>query len=342
MDKVNLQISWGSLWKVVAMVLLLSVAYISRDVLLAVVLAFVIAASVDPFVTWLERRRIPRLIGTLTVYLISLFGVALFLYIVVPVMLTEVSSILESSQDVFGNLVESLGIESTALQTIAAALNEFTNGLLGGQTNLVGFLSQIFGGLLLAVIVSVISFYLTIGRDGVERFLRAVVPVTSQSMVIMVYERIRVKISHWFAGQLFLSLLMTIVTYAGLAILGVKYAFVLAITAGLFELVPYVGPIFAGALTVLVAFTQSTTLGLYSLGLFVILQQLESHVFVPMVNRYTLNLNPVVVIVALLIGGTVLGIVGAIIAIPVAVFFQEIIKHLGHQKEQGTGGELLS
>lgn len=316
------------------MLSLVAVLFIARDVFVAVILAIVIAAALDPFVTWLEKRRIPRLLGTLAVYIMTLFIIALILYIVVPIFLTELNIILENSQDVFGGLIESFGIESTILQTIIGAINEFTNGLLGGETTLVSFLSQLLGGLLLAVIVFVISFYLTIGRDGLERFMQAILPSEYHEKTLMVYERIRVKISHWFAGQIFLSLFIGVTVYVGLAILGVPYAFVLAVAAAAFELVPYVGPIFAGSLAVLTALGHSNTLGLYTFILFIVIQQIESHLVIPAVNKYTTNLNPVIVIVSLLIGGKVLGIVGVIIAVPLAVLFQETIKHIGHSSEE--------
>lgn len=316
--------------------------FVARDVAIAVLLAIVIAIALDPFVSWLERRRIPRILGTLTVYIIAIFIIALILYIVLPIFLTELNGILENSGDVFGSLIESFGIKSTVLQTIASALNDFTNNLLGGKTTLVSVLSQLLGGLLLMAIVFVISFYLTLGRDGVERFMRAVLPRRFQEQVLLVYGRIRTKISYWFSGQLFLSLVVSIAVFIGLSLLDVRYAFILAVTAGLFELVPYVGPIFAGGLAVLTAFSQSATLGAYTLGLFIVIQQLESHLLIPIVNRYTTNLNPVIVIVAMLIGGKLIGVTGVVLAVPLAVLFHEIVRHWGGGQQAVAASEVMS
>ena len=327
MDRLKLDITWGSLWKVFAMIAFVAVLLISKDVLVAALLAIVIASALEPAVDWLERRRLPRILGTLAVYIIGIFIIALVLYIILPIFLTELNGILANGNDIFGNLIESMGIKSTVLQTIAASLNEFTNELLGGRTTLVSLLSQILGGLLLTIIVFVVSFYLTIGRDGVERFIQAVLPIRYHVGVLSVYGHVQEKISHWFAGQLFLSLVMGIATFIGLSVLGVNYAFILAITTALFELVPYVGPIFAGSLAVLTAMSQSTTTGFYVLALFIAIQQLESHLIVPAVNKYTTNLNPVIVILSLLIGGKVLGIVGVLLAVPLAVLFQEMLRH---------------
>lgn len=330
MERLQISISWGSLWKILAMVTMVTVLFISRDVFVAALLAIVIAAALDPFVSWLEKRRIPRILGTLGVYILAIFIVALVLYVVLPILLTELNGILENSTDIFGGMIEAMGIKSTVLQTIAASLNDFTNNLLGGKTTLVSLLSQLLGGLLLTAIVFVVSFYLTIGRDGVERFMQAVLPYRFHHGVLLVYSRIREKISHWFAGQIFLSLVVGITVFIGLELLGVRYSFILGMAAALFELVPYVGPIFAGSLAVITAMTQSTTLGVYTLGLFIAIQQLESHLLIPVVNKYTTNLNPVIVILSLLVGGKVLGIVGVLLAVPLAVLFQEMLKHWAH------------
>jgi len=253
--------------------------------------------------------------------------VAIVLYVILPVFLTELNPVLENSKDVFGSLTDSLGIQPTVLQTITSALNQFTNSLLGGRTTLVSVLSRLLGGLLLAVIVFVISFYLTLGRDGVERFLRALLPPRFHSTAVATYQRVHVKISYWFTGQIFLSLLIGVAVYIGLLILGVPYAFILGVAAAAFELVPYVGPIFAGSLAVLTALSQSPTLALYTLLLFIAIQQIESHVLIPAVNRYTTNLNPVIVIMSLLVGGKILGLAGIILAVPLAVLFQEILRN---------------
>lgn len=326
----ELNIGWASLWKIVAMIAFVAVLVLAKDVVVAALLAIVIATALDPFVDWLEKRRIPRILGTLAVYIIGIFTIAVILYIILPVFLTELNGILASGNDIFGNMIETMGIKSTVLQTIAANLNQFTNDLIGGNTTLVSVLSQLLGGVLLTIIVFVISFYLTIGKDGVERFMQAVLPNRFIPGALMVHGHVRQKISHWFAGQLFLSLIIGIAVFIGLTILGVPYAFILAITAMLFELVPYVGPIFAGSLAVLTAMSVSTTLGFYTLALFIVIQQLESHLLIPAVNRHTTDLNPVIVILSLLIGGKVLGLVGVLLAVPCAVLFQEILKHRAH------------
>jgi predicted PurR-regulated permease PerM len=137
---------------------------------------------------------------------------------------------------------------------------------------------------------------------------------------------VRRKISLWFRGQLLLSLIIGLAVFIGLWILGVKYSLVLGIAAGLFELIPYVGPIFSGSMAVLFALTESVTLGMYALILFIVIQQIESHLLIPTVMGRTTNLNPVIVLVSLLMGGKIFGLIGVILAVPLAVLVQEMLR----------------
>jgi len=126
-------------------------------------------------------------------------------------------------------------------------------------------------------------------------------------------------------------------TFIGLWLLGVKYSLFLGIMAGVLELIPYVGPILTGGLAVLIGLGDSASLAVYALILFTVLQQLESHVLIPMVMKYTITLNPVVTMTALLIGGTVFGIPGMILSVPIAVMFQEIVEDWAGTKQARRG-----
>ncbi len=327
MEAKEFSISWGSLWRIVAMVSLVGILYASSSILVALFVAIIVSAALDPFVSWLEKKRIPRILGTLAIYIIAIFGIALVIYIVVPIFLVQLNSLLSNSGDVVGSFFGSFNASSSQiLAQINGYVDELTATLLSGKITLLNIVAKFLGGFILTVVVFVLSFYLTVGRDGVEKFLIAVLPYNTQPRVLDIYERVRVKISRWFIGQMFLSLIVGIAVFIGLSILGVKYSLLLGVVAGLFEIIPYVGPIFSGGLAILFALTTSPTLGLYTLLLFVAIQQLESHLLIPQVIGYTTNLSPVVVLVALLIGGQVLGIVGVLISVPSAVLFQEILR----------------
>jgi predicted PurR-regulated permease PerM len=134
-----------------------------------------------------------------------------------------------------------------------------------------------------------------------------------------------------------LSLVIGLLTFIGLYFLDVKYALLLALLAGVFELIPFVGPVFSGGIAVLIALSTSFNLALYVLILFVIIQQLENNLLVPVVMKYTTNLNPAAILISILIGGTVFGFAGLILAVPASVLIQGVIEKWASAKKRKKG-----
>ena len=324
MDSKGITISWGTLWRVLMMIALTAVLFIARDILVALFLAIVISSALDPLVTWLEKRKIPRILGTLALYILLIFFIALLAYAIIPIALAEFNTLLGSVGKYSGTVFEFIDT-SGLIESINQSLAKVTNLLLSGSTSLLDIGTRFLGGLTATLSVFVLSFYLTVGRDGVERFLITVLPAVYEQKILDLYGRIRKKIGRWLGGQIVLSVGVGLITFIGLWILGVKYSLILGILAGIFELVPYVGPIFSGSISVLVGLSNSLSLAFYVLILFIIIQQLENHVLVPAVTNLTTSLEPVVILISLLIGAQVFGFVGLILAVPAAVLLQEII-----------------
>ena len=136
--------------------------------------------------------------------------------------------------------------------------------------------------------------------------------------------------SAWLQGQVFLGLIIFAVNYIGFSVLRINYALTLAIISGLLEVLPIIGPWVSGALATIVALTVSPILGLIVAAWIVLVQQLENHIIVPLVMKKSLGLNPIAVILAILIGGKLMGITGIIISVPVAaaigVLLEEFVK----------------
>lgn len=336
MDQKGIIISWSSLWRIFAFLVLATLLFIARDILVALFLAIVISSALDPVVSWLEKRKIPRILGTLAIYILSIFFIALIAYAVVPIALSEFNVLLNGLGRYSGNLFEFIDT-SGLIDSLNQSLGKITNVLLSGSTSLLEIGSKVFGSVAAVLSVFVLSFYLTVGKDGVERFLVAVLPSVYETKILDLYGRIRKKIGRWLAGQVVLSVAVGLITFLGLWLIGVKYSLLLGIIAGIFELVPYVGPIFSGSLAVLVGLTNSVSVAFYVLILFIIIQQLENHVLVPAVTNLTTDLEPVVILVAILIGAQVFGFVGLVLAVPAAVLLQELISDWSQVKARRRG-----
>jgi predicted PurR-regulated permease PerM len=174
----------------------------------------------------------------------------------------------------------------------------------------------------------VISFYLTAEENGMKNFVKNLVPFKHQSYTLNLVTKIQRKMGSWVLGQVILSIVIFGVTYLGLSILKVEYALVLALIAGLLEIIPLIGPIIAAVPAVFFAFLKNPPLALAVIILYIVIQQLENQVIVPVVMSRSVGLNPVVVIIGVLVGASLGGVLGAIIAIPiisgVSIFINDI------------------
>lgn len=327
------EISTGSLWRILLFIVLGWVLYSALDVFLAITVSLVIAAGLDMPISYLQKRGIPRILSTLTFFTIGLLGIAAIVYAIVPLAINDFTELFINLKNHSGTLFESVQA-SDALGVVTSRLNEWADALLSGAVPLTQVIGSLFGNMFLAITVLILSFYLAVGQDGVERLIVAILPSSYEEVSIDMYLKTRRKIGQWLKGQFLLSLVIGFITFIGLWVLGVKYSLLLGLLAGIFEIVPFVGPIFSGGFAVLIALSTSFNLVLYVLGLFIIIQQLENNLLVPLVMRYTTNLNPAVVLISILIGGKLFGFIGLILAIPVTVFIQEILERWTNSKKK--------
>ncbi len=311
---------------------LATLIYFARNAIIVLFLAIFISSALDSLVIKLESVRIPRLLGTIFVFLTLLLSVAILIYTIVPIALFELRGIFNNLSGAVGQVL-SLGVPQQFTNLIDSNLENISNTLFAGSASFLEIMGNLFGGITSLLATLVIAFYLTLSRDGVGRFIRAIFPENMEEKVLSVYYRSKKKIGHWFQAQLILSFIIGFLVFLGLWILGVKYAVVLSILAAIFELVPIVGPIFAGGVAVVIGVSQSTVTGFYVLLLFLVIQQLENHILVPIMMKKAIDVHPVVILIALLAGVELAGFVGLLLAVPAVVVASEVVEDWVAQKE---------
>ena len=333
MDKKVFDISWVSLWRVLFVIAFAVALYLIKDVLLTLFMALVISSALDAPISYLESKKIPRILATIFVFLAALSVLTLLLYTIVPVAIFEMKNLFEKLEELE---IPAIGafITPKLTEELKVNLGNLTNLLFSGGVSFIEVIAGIFGGIAFVGAVFILSFYLAASREGVERFLRAVLPADAEDIAVKVYLSAKQKLGLWLKGQLILSFTIGILAFLGLWILGVKYSLILGILAAVLEMVPFVGPIFTGATAFLLGVSESLTLGIMVIVLFVIIQQIENHLLIPLVMRKTVGLHPVVAVIALLAGAQIAGFVGIILAVPTAVVIQEIIESRAARKNQ--------
>jgi predicted PurR-regulated permease PerM len=320
----KIEITWGSLWRILIMFIVVSMLFMMRQVLVILFLAIVISSALDAPLNWLERRKVPRILGILFILLIGLSAMVLLLYTVVPIAFIELKDFADNMDKVGTVLGNVIGVPNLS-DTISGGLSNLGGMLVPSQASVASLLPKIFENLIMGIMVMVISIYLAWYRDGIEGFLRAVLPLQYEQYSISVLHRARKKIGKWLEGQLIVTAIVAVVVFIGLKLLGVNYALVIALLAGVLEIIPFVGPIIAGALAFLIGVSQSTAIGIAAVVLFFVIHQLEAHIMMPLVMRKTTGIHPVIVALAIVAGYQLDGFVGVILAIPFVVVIQELI-----------------
>ena len=319
-------ISTKTILKIVVTVLLLWLLYIIRDIVLLFFVAVILASLIEPWAAWWEHRKVPRSLSILAIYVVLVGIAAAVVVLLLPPIVREGQGLVKNLNTYWEATAGSIG----DLQHFSTDFNilERAKGLLLPSSGAVGktlggiiaTVSGVFGGVFSLLLVLVLAFYLVVEEESAGRWVRALAPDHYQPFLTRLFKKMQRKLGSWLRAQLVLSLIVGVFTYVGLTILGVEYALVLALIAAVLELVPYVGPVLSAVPALFLAFTQtgSWTLPLAVLALFVVIQQLENDLLVPRVMQKAVGLNPVVSIMAILIGARIAGIIGALLAIPVA------------------------
>ncbi|MDP2856149.1 MAG: AI-2E family transporter [bacterium] len=325
------EISWSSFWRLALIVIFLLLAFYLRSVLVILLFAIIISSAFEPLVNWLERHGWGRVWSTLLLYLSSISLLAIFLFFILPVVYQEFLGVINLIPGYSEKVLHSV-MGSQFSKSINDIIINYGGSLLKSGAVVISTLVNIAGGIASAVSVLLISFYLLIRRDGISDFLRNVLPQSIENEVVRIWQRSRYRIGRWFRTQLLLSLFVGFLVFLAMWIMGVKYSLILGVVAAIFEIVPIAGPIFAGAVSAVVALSQSLPLAIWVVIVFLLIQQLESNIFVPLIMKKSVGLNPVMIILGILAGAKLGGIVGIILAAPILVFLEEVITELNRRK----------
>jgi len=337
MDKTTrIEISWGTLWQVLAFIVITILFFAARGVWGVLFAAIVISLGLDPAVSFLEKRGVHRILGTILVFVITAGILSTAAYLIVPTFIQEASGFLTQFSNIVSRIF-GINIPESAIEGISENLNRVLGFITSTGQTISGAISGVIRNAVYVIATFIITFYLSVEKNGPERFMRAVLPDPYEKSVIMVFNRFSGKVRRWLLTQIGLSLMVGTIVALGMWILGVPYALTLGVIAAIFELVPVIGPILSGLAAFLIAITLSPMLGLYVVIFFFVVEQLENNVFIPLVVSKSMRIHPVVVLVALLAGSQVAGFVGIILAVPVAILAQEIFTYLSEQKTARKG-----
>lgn len=354
-ETINISISAGGVARIIAVATLCYLVYFLRDIVLVLLTAIVIASAVEPAAKFAKRYRISRLVSIIIVYVVTAALLAAMFYFFIPVLANDVNTLLSSlpqyvdSISVWNPFSDSAVVGFGKARELAQGISlsspsvaTQSEGVLSGIARLSAAISEggliqtasyFFGGFLSFVLIVVLSFYLAVQENGIEKFLRLVIPKRHEVYVVGLWQRSQEKIALWAQGQFVLGLLVGILVYLGLTLLGVRNALLFAILAAIFEIIPLFGPILAAIPAVAVSFVDGgLSAGLITVGLYVIIQQFENHLIYPLVVQKIVGVSPIIVILALLAGFKIAGFLGMLLSVPLATILVEVLNDFEKEK----------
>lgn len=314
----NGTISTRSVLKILLIPLILYLVWINRDLVFALFIAFIIFSALKPGVDYLDARGIKRPIAAILLYILFLVTVAGFVALLIPPIVTEMTTFIKSLPVLLDTLSPYLG-QSEQIQELARFAPNLTNQFI----QVVG---GVFSRTFFVITTFVFGFYLLYHKNLLDETIGKYVHKDTLNATHAFLIKAQVRMSSWVWGQASLMFVIGVASYIGFSIIGLKYALPLAILAGLLEAVPNLGPTIAAIPATIIAYSQGgLPMGLITLGFTILLQQVENNLLVPFVMRYTVGINPLVTLICLFTGLQLAGPVGAFVAIPLYLFIETFI-----------------
>ena len=294
-------------------ILALWIVYLIRDLIIILFVAVIFVSALSPLVNFFVRLRLPKVLSIALTYIIIIAIVTGLIIGMLPPLIEQSSKLIVSSPPLVASFFNITNIDKTV----------FSSELTSLSKNLFSITLSLFDNLLAVIFLLVITFYMLLEKDNLESRISSLFK-NKEERVRRSIVKIEEKLGAWLQGQLILSLLVGILSFIGLTILNIPYALPLALIAAVMEVIPVIGPIISALPAIFIALTISPLLSIMVAAMYLIIQQLENSLIVPQVMKRAVGLNPLIVILAIAIGSRLLGIAGALLAVPMAVVFQII------------------
>lgn len=330
-----LDISWETILKLAVAIGFFYFLYLLRDVLIWVIFAAIISILFNPAISFLKRF-MPRVLATILVY-ITIFGVVgISIYLVAPIFVSEINQFSQDSPAYFERIsppLRSLGIE--AFESFEEFTNAVETQLSSISSSVIGAVGIIFGGLFSTITILSIALFLSLEENGLERIIRVLTPKKYEALVLNILEKSEKKVAGWFGSRILCSLFVGLMTFLICFVLKVDYAVSFGLFSGVFNFIPIVGPIISGLMIATIIVAGSWLKAVFFITAFILIQQIEGNILSPVLTKRFIGISPVLVLIALLVGGKLWGLMGALLAIPIAgIFFEFLRDFLKKRKEE--------
>jgi predicted PurR-regulated permease PerM len=303
----------------------------SRSILVIVGLALFIAVGLDPVVSWLTRRGWPRWAAVVVVLLALAAVIGIFLATAIPPLTSQTTALaqkvptyiheLQNHNSALGRLNDKYHIQSKLTSLLTSKGSSLLGGVLGVGALVLSTFSELLG-------VIVLTIYFLAGLPSIKLFFYRLIPHSRRPRVILITDQITIKVGGYVLGNVLTSVIAGLGTFAWMMIFGIPYPVLLGLLVSILDLIPVIGSTIGGFIVTLVALTVSLPIAVATLAFYIVYRLAEDYLIVPRVMGRTVEVPAVVSLVAVLFGGVLLGIVGALVAIPVAAAIRLILNEV--------------
>lgn len=316
----KIEISHRTIIFTVFFLILLAFLWQIRQIIIGLFVALILMAAINPAIDRMEKMKIPRVLGIFLIYILILALVGLVIAGIIPPLVDQTSTLIANAP----KFIEGLGILNIDQWIIEAQIQQ-----LGSiPANLVKISVEILTNMVVIVALLVITFYLLLERKNLNRYLHILFGGDGERKAEKFIDEMEKKIGSWIRAQLFSMIIIGMMSYFGLRLLGIDFALPLALLAGLFEIIPNIGPVIASVPAILAGLAISPLMALAVAALYFLIQQIESSVIYPQIVAREVGVNPLITIISLAVGFKLGGILGVILAVPFVLLIQVIASEL--------------
>ena len=331
-----LDISWGTILKVAIASLVFYLLYLIRDTLLLIIFALVISVLFEPLIDFLQRRGVSRILATSLAFVLILGFLGFSVYLISFAFIAEIRQFGNVFAQYFKIISPPLtGLGLAVFENMDVFLDSIEKWLTEASGGILTALFSVFGGVFTALFIFFLAFFFSIERNFLEDMIKAIFPKKYENLAQNIWSRSQQKISGWFGAKLLASIFVGLASFLTLKVFNIDYALSLSLFAGITNIVPFVGPIFAGAAITLLVVFDDWLKALFILIIFTLIQQIEGNVLGPILTKKFVGLPPSLVLISLVVGGELFGFLGMILAVPLAgILFDFLKEFLAKRKVQ--------
>lgn len=311
-DKIKLDVPVFTILKIIFVLFLLYIVYAVRDILVLLFIVFILVAALRPTVKKWEKS-IGKPLSVLILFVITVLIIAGFISIVVPPLIEQTRALIDYIPEGTSRFVAL----KAKFPSIERGITNIAQNLGNMSGNFISITTSIFGGIVSFFTVIILTFYILLDERFFSSFLLTM-SSEKRNDLLSVGQKITQKIGSWLNGQLLLGLAVGLIVFIGLSIIGLPYALTLGVVAGVLEFIPVIGPIISGVVAALIALTISPITAIIVVIFYIIVQQLENNLLVPKIMQKAVGLPPAIIIIAILLGSKLLGVIGALLAVPIS------------------------